>query len=213
MDFIKNFFGLRNTYPKYLKGGIEIETCVSEDTDTTKAIGEYKPVKDASIRCGSGLKPVEYRTENPYPLVDLIDDTTDIGRNTTQVLAKANGCNYLSCSTHVHMSSLLTKSKNPFFGYILLYLWLNYYQPYCFAFFYQHENRIDNEAAQTNDIDDQDDVDTTAITNNCTKYKMMNFCPSYIKDEWHVEFRGFGQIVTLRDKQLWKKHIKVLMNM
>ena len=213
MDFIENFFKPKKTYPKYLKGGIEIETCVSQDTDVGQDIGAYKPVQDGSINCGFGLKSVEYRTQNPYPLADVIDDNTDIGRNTAQVLAKAISCNLLSCSTHVHISNKLTKNENPFFGYILLYLWLNYYQPYCFAFFYQHENRIDNEAAQTNDIDDQDDVDTTAITNNCTKYKMMNFCPSYIKDEWHVEFRGFGQIVTLRDKQLWKKHIKVLMNM
>lgn len=216
MNFIETFFGLREKYPKYLKGGIEIETCVSEDTDTTKAIGEYKPVKDGSINCRFGLKSVEYRTQNPYPLADVIDDNTDIGRNTTQVLAKANSCNLLSCSTHVHISSQLTKNENPFFGYILLYLWLNYYQPYCFALFYQHEQRVDNQYAKTNDIDDQDDVDTKSHTNETlcsTKYRMMNFCPSYIGDEWHAEFRGFGQIVTLKDKQLWKTHIQVIMNM
>lgn len=213
MDFVENFFKPKKTYPKYLKGGIEIETCVSQDTDVGQDIGAYKPVQDGSINCGFGLKSVEYRTENPYPLADVIDDDTDIGRNTAQVLAKAISCNLLSCSTHVHISNKLTKNENPFFGYILLYLWLNYYQPYCFALFYQHEQRVDNEYAKTNDIDDQDDVDTTAIANNCTKYKMMNFCPSYIRDEWHAEFRGFGQIVTLKDKQLWKTHIQVIMNM
>jgi hypothetical protein len=172
----------------------------------------YIMTDDGSIRCSDGLVSIEYITEKPYPIVDIMDDNTKIGKDTNVILNNAYPCasnkGVVTCGTHVHMSRKgITKEKYPNFNVVVRYMWLTYYQPYCLARFYRYQNRYKNEYAVPSSEEDIYE-----------KYQMFNEKHSIglkPNEDWHFEFRGYGEMRSgwKEDKGAPKEYMRVLMNM
>ena len=135
-----NFFTSTNTwhYRDDIIGGIEIETCVSTWDPWAVNFYPYEEEEDSSIRCNIGAA-VEFVTRDPYPIVDIMDPSTEIGNATQRIMESEivypcdkNSSGRVSCGTHVHMSNdRLTMLKYPHFDKVMRYFWIQYYQPYC----------------------------------------------------------------------------------
>ena len=210
---ITNLFNTSKRYDRDTVGGIEIETCVKQEYYDPPEESAYKATDDSTIECSSGLEAVEYVTTDPYPIVNIMDGSTKIGKDTNEIMKKAYPCDtdgeFVSCGTHVHMSRKgVTKKKYPHFNVLMRYIWLTYYQPYCLARFYRFQNRHKN--AYFAKLSSEKDI------NN--KYQMFNELPSRgIKpnEEWRFEFRGYGEMLSRwkEDKGAPKEYMRVLMNM
>tara|TARA_B110000008_G_scaffold279683_1_gene327938 strand:- start:9869 stop:12091 length:2223 start_codon:yes stop_codon:yes gene_type:complete len=205
-----NLFNTSKRYDKKTVGGIEIETCVNKLYDPPEG-SEYVAKEDVSIECSDGLASVEYITETPFPIVNIMDGKTKIGNDTKEIMNNAYPCDtdgeLVTCGTHVHMSRIgITKKKYPHFNVLMRYIWLTYYQPYCLARFYRFQNRHKNTYAESSS---EKVID---------KYEMFNELPSRgIKpnEDWHFEFRGYGEMLSgwKEDKGAPKEYMRVLMNM
>lgn len=210
MDITK-LFNTSKRYDKKTVGGIEIETCVKQKYYDPPEGSEYEATEDGSIECSDGLASVEYITESPFPIVDIMDGKTKIGKDTNEIMNNAYPCDtdgeFVTCGTHVHMSRKgITKEKYPNFNVLMRNIWLTYYQPYCLARFYRFQNRHKNTYAESSS---EKVID---------KYEMFNELPSRgIKpnEDWHFEFRGYGEMLSewKEDKGAPKEYMRVLMNM
>ncbi len=202
---ILDMFRTDKKYDKKTVGGIEIETCVEcVDCD----LGPYIATEDASIVCKK-KNPVEYITLKPYPIVDIMDKNTEIGRATVRLMERAYGCRsvegLVSCGTHVHMSRKgITKEAYPHFHTLMRYLWIAYFQPYCLARFYRFQNRhLNTRYSKLSTEGDRD-----------TKYQMFNELPSKLGKTWRFEFRGYGEMRSgWGENPIAKEYLKILMNM
>ena len=209
MDITK-LFNTSMRYDRNTVGGIEIETCVKLYDPPEESA--YKATEDTSIECSSGLEAVEYVTTDPYPIVDIMDGSTKIGRDTNEIMKKAYPCatdgELVTCGTHVHMSRIgITKKKYPHFNVLMRYIWLTYYQPYCLARFYRFQNRHKNTYAESS---------SEKIIYE--KYQMFNETHSQeieLNEDWHFEFRGYGEMLSgwKEDKGAPKEYMRVLMTM
>jgi len=197
-------------YPDDLIGGIEIETCITEDFKPELTF--YYEVGDLTISCGKGFKATEFIAD-PVPLKELLDETTPIGKETTYLLQNAHKCEWETCSTHVHISmKSVTVHKYPHFETLMRYLWIQYYQPYCMFKFYQHETRYDSEYAHPSTHVPREEYEPIE-----PRYEMFNTVPSYETETgflspnraWHFEFRGYGSMLG----KLNKEYIHILMNL
>ena len=212
MDITKLFNTPSMRYDRNTVGGIEIETCVKQKYYDPPEGSEYEATEDGSIECSDGLVSVEYITKDPFPIVDIMDGKTKIGKDTNEIMNNAYPCDidgeFVTCGTHVHMSRKgITKEKYPNFNVLMRNIWLSYYQPYCLARFYRFQNRHKNTYAASSSEKD--------IYN---KYQMFNETHSRgIKpnEEWHFEFRGYGEMLSewKEDKGAPKEYMRVLMNM
>ena len=244
-DETVKMFDTKKKYSKDYMGGIEIETCVKTETDEEDDDGEpvwdlnidlskiqpYRNTYDGSITCGADTKSAEFVTLDPYPIVDIMDGRTIIGKATKYILTTvANACgatsNYgtVSCGTHVHMSKKGFNSpdrvndeewedtgENWHFEKIIRYMWIQYFQPYCIARFYQHQLRLFNRFSE---------LSTNYVIG---KYEMLNITPSFLDEDnlekgydqsdWHFEFRGYGEMMNHWDNGRAKDYIKILMNL
>ena len=90
-------------------------------------------ILDDSIVCRGeqgvrGLVPVEYITEEPYPIVDIIDGTSGVGKATNKIMGLTYACKEnddyeVSCGTHVHMSyNGIDKRNYPNFNVVMLFM-------------------------------------------------------------------------------------------
>tara|TARA_Y100000389_G_scaffold165434_1_gene169625 strand:+ start:1054 stop:3282 length:2229 start_codon:yes stop_codon:yes gene_type:complete len=211
MDITK-LFNTSKRYDKKTVGGIEIETCVKQKYYDPPEGSAYEATEDGSIECSDGLVSVEYITEDPFPIVDIMDGSTKIGKDTNEIMNNAYPCDtdegFVTCGTHVHMSRIgVTKKKYPHFNVLMRYIWLTYYQPYCLARFYRFQNRYKNTYAASSSEKDIYD-----------KYQMFNETHSrYIQpnEDWHFEFRGYGEMLSgwKEDKGAPKEYMRVLMSM
>jgi len=171
-------------------------------------IPPYEATGDSSIVCGKWDETVavEYVTKDPYPIVDIMDGRTKIGRATREIMRLAYACHEnsrgdISCGTHVHMSyNCITKKDYPHFNKVMRYLWIAYYQPYCLVEFYTFQNRDDNSYSKV------------STDEPIGKYEMFNENPSYDSEFWHFEFRGYGEMRSGWD-DVAKKYLKILMNL
>jgi hypothetical protein len=220
-------------YKKDIIGGIEIETCVREgffiyDDGWEEDFYPYEETVDESIKCSKG-ESVEFITQDPYPIVDILDPGTEIGNATERIMnsedvyaCAENSSGRVSCGTHVHMSNTrLTMLKYPHFDKVMRYFWIQYYQPYCLQRFYKFQDRDKN-------------IFYSQISNEIPqgKYEMFNVLPSFKglpsdkiematvisllpKRTWHFEFRGYGEMRTgwTDENPIAKEYIQVLMNM
>ena len=210
MDITK-LFNTSKRYDKKTVGGIEIETCVKQKYYDPPEGSAYEATEDGSIECTDGLASVEYITHDPFPIVDIMDGKTKIGKDTNEIMNNAYPCDtdegFVTCGTHVHMSRIgVTKKKYPHFNVLMRYIWLTYYQPYCLARFYRFQNRHKNTYA------------ASSSEKVIDKYEMFNELPSGgIKpnEDWHFEFRGYGEMLSgwKEDKGAPKEYMRVLMNM
>lgn len=205
MDDITFYFNTNREYSKDIIGGLEFETCVKSVVNSR--LGPYKPTTDISLRCDKGLTAIEFVTYKPYPIVDIIDKTTVIGKATRYILFDlANECNKnrsgrISCGTHVHMSGPWSKKKYPYFDKCMRYLWIQYFQPYFVTKFYAHQDRYNNTYTKLS-------TDKKII-----KYEMFNTDPAKKIDPlWHFEFRGYGEMIG-RWETTGHQYLKMLMNL
>lgn len=192
-------------YPEDIIGGIEIETCISDEINVN--LKYYVDVSDLSVKCRDGFKEAEFIAE-PVPMIELIDPSTEIGKETKCLLEETDKCLQQSCGTHVHMSmNSVTVDKYPHFDILMRYFWVQYYQPYCLFHFYKHEERYENPYCNI----------STNVPSG--RDEMFNITPSYELPEgvlelsptrpWHFEFRGYG---SMHDK-LNTEYLHVLMNL
>ena len=77
-------------YKKDIIGGIEIETCVREgffiyNDGWEEDFYPYEETEDESIKCSKG-ESVEFITQDPYPIVDILDPGTEIGNATDRIM-------------------------------------------------------------------------------------------------------------------------------
>ena len=172
-------------------------------------IPPYRATEDTSIVCDDDdYTAVEYVTIKPYPIVDIMDDRTTIGKVTREIIRLAHKCGRdengtISCGTHVHMSyNGITKLDYPNFNVAMRYLWIAYYQPYCLAHFYQFQNRHKN--VQYSKISTAEPVG---------KYEMFNEKPSENSSFWHFEFRGYGEMSCKWKNGVPQTYMKILMNL
>ena len=235
MDDIEFYFNTKREYSDKFIGGLEIETCIDSenyeydsetgegtivyDKDITEIIWEkgetgnilpYSATEDSSITCQDDGEEsaCEFVTDKPYPIIEIMDKGSDVGRATLYILAvMANSCDTngdgdVSCGTHVHMSGPYTKDEYPFFNVAIRYLWVQYYQPYFIVRFYRHQERYKNRYAVLSKADAQG------------KYEMLNENPSKNRYEqtWHFEFRGFGEMVN-KFIDVGHEYLKMLMNL
>lgn len=195
-------------YPDDLIGGIEIETCISEDFEPNLSF--YKDVGDLTVTCKEGYKESEFIAD-PVPLNHLLDETTPIGKETAYLLQNAHECEWETCSTHVHISmKSVTVHKYPHFETLMRYIWIQYYQPYCMFKFYQ--TRYDSEYAHPSTH-----IPREKYEPHEPRYEMFNIVPTYDTESafsspdrtWHFEFRGYGSMLG----KLNKEYIHILMNL
>ena len=207
MDDINFYFNTDREYPRHIKGGLEFETCVKKIGDKDyfdpngkiwldvryDKIAPYIQTKDSSISCsGKRYKGIEFITEKPFPIIDIINNETKIGGATFWLIKHVgrscakNESGQVTCGTHVHMSSSkYTKKRYPYFETVMRYLWMQYFQPYFMVTFYKHQKRYSNEFAEQTDVDD-----------GGSKYVMFNTKHTKSYDsEWHFEFRGYGEML------------------
>ena len=225
------------TYDKNIIGGIEIETCVDKGLlgyvdDWEESLSSFPPYEnavDTSINCDKGVS-VEYITQEPYPIVDIMDPSTKIGNATERIMnnrddvyaCAKNRSGFVSCGTHVHMSNpRLTMLTYPHFDKVMRYLWIQYYQPYCIHRFYKFQDRDKNEKYSKI---------STHVPRG--KYEMFNVEPSYAglppdkyereiaisehpHHSWHFEFRGYGEMRTgwTDENPIAKEYLQILMNL
>ena len=193
-------------------------------------IEPYEDTEDGSIKCDWGTGSAELVTKDPYPIVDILDGRTKIGGATKYILTEvANACRAtangtVTCGTHVHMSKRGFKSpamlneelwedtgENWHFEKIIRYMWIQYFQPYCMARFYQHQDRNFNKYAE---------LSTSYVLG---KYEMLNIMPSFLDEDgneaeydqsdWHFEFRGYGEMMNHWANGRAKDYMKILMNL
>jgi hypothetical protein len=210
--FFSKLFDTNKRYDKKTVGGIEIETCVNQNKYYPLEGSAYRATEDGSIECSDGRVSVEYITWDPFPIVEIMDDSTKIGKDTNVIMNNAYPCDtdgeLVTCGTHVHMSRIgITKKKYPHFNVLMRYIWLTYYQPYCLARFYRFQNRHKNTYAESSS--------EKKIYN---KYQMFNETHSQRiqpNEDWHFEFRGYGEMLSgwKEDKGAPKEYMRVLMNM
>ena len=224
MDDITFYFNTNRKYSKDIIGGLEFETCVKFDNEGEifnkrvyndanllkldySRLGPYKPTVDITLRCDKGLTEIEFVTDEPYPIVDIMDKTTVVGKATRYILFDlANGCNEndserISCGTHVHMSGPWSKKKYPYFDKCMRYLWIQYFQPYFVTKFYAHQHRYTNTYSKLS-------TDKKII-----KYEMLNTDTTKKSDTlWHFEFRGYGEMIG-RWETTGHQYLKMLMNL
>ena len=227
MDDITFYFNTNRKYSKDIIGGLEFETCVKDnegeifkkvnkrwvynDANPLKLdysrLGPYKPTVDTSIKCDKGLMEVEFVTYEPYPIVDIMDKTTVVGKATRYILFDlANRCNKnnsgrVSCGTHVHMSGPWSKKKYPYFDKCMRYLWIQYFQPYFVTKFYAHQDRYNNTYSKL------------STHKKIKKYEMFNTDTTKKSDTlWHFEFRGYGEMIG-RWETTGHQYLKMLMNL
>jgi hypothetical protein len=174
-------------------------------------IKPYKATRDSSIICGEDTEAVEYITKEPYPIVDIMNGNTTIGKATNKVMNVSNGCSILdngfeeariTCGTHVHMSyNGIDKENYPGFDVVMRYLWIAFYQPYCLLQFYGFQNRYKNRFS------------SISTDKPLGKNEMFNELPSQDSTFWHFEFRGYGEMRSHWKNGVAKAYLKTLMNL
>jgi len=174
-------------------------------------IEPYVATKDSSIICGEDTEAVEYITKKPYPIVNIMNGNTTIGKATNKVMNVSNGCSILdngfeeariTCGTHVHMSyEGIDKENYPGFNVVMRYLWIAYYQPHCLLQFYGFQNRYKNRFS------------SISTDKPLGKNEMFNELPSQESMFWHFEFRGYGEMRSQWENGVAKAYLKTLMNL
>ena len=174
-------------------------------------IKPYKATRDSSIICGKNTEAVEYITKEPYPIVDIMNGKTTIGKATNKVMNVSYGCSILdngfeeariTCGTHVHMSYKgIDKENYPGFNVVMRYLWIAYYQPHCLLKFYGFQNRYKNRFS------------SISTDKPLGKNEMFNELPSQDSTFWHFEFRGYGEMRSHWENGVAKAYLKTLMNL
>lgn len=193
--------------PLYINGQWEMDESSIAGID----IEPYEATEDSSIICGEDTEAVEYITQKPYPIVDIMNGKTTIGEATNKVMNVSYGCSIvdngfeearISCGTHVHMSYQgIDKENYPGFNVVMRYLWIAFYQPYCLFQFYGFQNRYKNRFS----------IISTAVPQG--KHEMFNELPSQDSTFWHFEFRGYGEMRSHWKNGIAKKYLKTLMNL
>jgi hypothetical protein len=98
-----------------------------------------------------------------------------------------------------------SKSANPYFRYFLLMEWIKAFDTFKRTY-YQHQDRHqENTYCEPNTLD--------CMYRDKGKTKMIHFVSDPDTDDWHVEFRGFGEIVSKgshalkpEDPDYWPPH-------
>ncbi len=168
--------------------GIEIETCCP---DIGPDLKYFDKTTDSSIMCEEeGQEPVEYILsfdERKY-FQNRINIKNDIKTilNTCKKCA-SNKRGESTCGVHIHLSHPeLSKSDYPLFAKFFVRYWISTLY-----------NRLKEKySLRTNN--------SYCVENTCyyadkdKKYRQLNILPSEEGDLWHFEFRGMGDIHTLR---------------
>lgn len=184
--------------------GIEIEGCFDSSIADTKL--EYFNVEDEMIDCERG-DALEFIS------VQLQLDTfkrADFQKEYQFILQSNFGCagedGHISCGTHVHMSMRgFTKRENQYFRLFLLMEWMKVFDTLKHTY-YKHQNRHrENSFCEPNTLN--------CLYRDRGKDNMLRFVTDPDTDDWHVEFRGFGEVVSkgsqsleLDDPDYWPPH-------
>ena len=165
--------------PLDVRVGIEIETCIPQDSKLT--LEHFKPTKDPSIRCRGDTNPNEFVLQSPmtYELNSSIREQHPIVFQDLQALYReAHACAFKeystssSCSIHVHMSIPIRVSDDPLFLIVLQKLWMDRWEWYKTIFTIQTKDTYANANETVFSRRDLDDTDT--------KYYALNLRPTFL---------------------------------
>ncbi len=167
--------------------GIEIETCCDNAPD----LQYFNKTTDGSIRCKSG-QPIEfvldYRYRQYYPNKEgIMKEINNIYEACS--MCASNDDKQSTCGIHIHLSHpFVTKELYPGFD--------KYFHQYWTAYLYEklknkYNLRENNKYCIQN---------VCYYIDKFHKHRQLNLLPSFGYDTvWHFEFRGMGDIYTLKD--------------